>query len=108
MAACFQINLRDNVATALEELSPGLVSIYGESEAMTISVREPVASGHKLALKDIAEGEDIVKYGVVIGQATKNIQAGSWVHLQNMRSGYDSRSATLDHVTGAPSDTAYD
>lgn len=53
-------------------------------------------------------GEDIVKYGVVIGRATADIPAGSWVHLHVMRSVYDQRSSHLDVRTGAPKDTKYE
>ena len=64
--------------------------------------------GHKIALRDIAADERIVKYGVVIGKATKDIPAGSWVHLHVMCSIYDERSSHLDAVTGAPKDTRYE
>lgn len=50
----------------------------------------------------------IVKYGVVIGRATKDIPMGSWVHLHVMRSNYDERSSHLNVNTGAPEDTRYE
>ena len=86
----FQINREDNVATALTPLVPGPVELRGD------------------ALRDIRNGEDIVKYGVVIGRATADIPAGSWVHLHVMRSVYDQRSSHLDVRTGAPKDTKYE
>ena len=89
----FQINREDNVATALTPLVPGPVEL---------------PMGHKIALRDIRNGEDIVKYGVVIGRATADIPAGSWVHLHVMRSVYDQRSSHLDVRTGAPKDTKYE
>ena len=49
-----------------------------------------------------------MKYGVVIGCATKEIKMGQWVHLHNMKSLYDARSSSLDVVTGAPTDTHYE
>ena len=52
--------------------------------------------------------EMIVKYGVVIGRATKDIPMGSWVHLHVMRSNYDERSSHLNVNTGAPEDTRYE
>lgn len=42
-------------------------------------------TGHKLALCDINEGEDIIKYGFPIGAATKNIAEGESVHSHNMK-----------------------
>lgn len=106
--SAFQIDLRDNVATALEELSPGPVRLLGDTSAPSAEVAEKIPKGHKLALRDIAAGEDILKYGVVIGRATADIPAGSWVHLHVMRSNYDERSSHLDAVTGAPKDTRYE
>ena len=82
----FQIDLGDNVATALAG----------------------IPAGHKIALKDIGAGGHIVKYGVVIGRATADIPKGSWVHLHVMQSIYDERSSHLDVRTGAPKDTKYE
>ena len=64
--------------------------------------------GHKIARRNIARGEKIIKYGVPIGCAVRDIPAGTWVHLQNMRSLYDERSSHLDVNTGAPKDTKYE
>jgi len=44
---------------------------------------EPIRPGHKLALSGIRRGEPIVKYGQVIGFASRDIPAGSWVHVHN-------------------------
>ncbi|MGM9484341.1 galactarate dehydratase [Roseateles sp. NT4] len=43
-------------------------------------LRDKVPQGHKVALRDIAEGEVVLRYGVPIGYALKAIAAGSWVH----------------------------
>jgi len=42
--------------------------------------------GHKRALRDISEGEQIIKYGHPIGRAKCDIKAGEWVHSHNLRS----------------------
>jgi altronate dehydratase len=104
----FQINLDDNVATALTPLAKGAVTILGDAITPEVNAVEEVPVGHKIALRDIAEGEDITKYGVRIGRATTQIAAGSWVHLHVMRSVYDERSSHLDVKTGAPKDTRYE
>ena len=44
-----------------------------------------LADGHKYALRDIASGENIVKYGQPIGHATENIGAGDHVHTHNVK-----------------------
>ena len=46
-----------------------------------VEVRE---DGHKYALRDIAAGEDVVKYGMPIGHATKAIAKGEHVHVDNL------------------------
>jgi len=104
----FQIDLRDNVATALTPLSPGPVALRGDAGVAAVTAVAEIPVGHKIALRDIAAGEDILKYGVVIGRATAAIPAGSWVHLHVMRSVYDERSSHLDVKTGAPKDTRYE
>ena len=92
----FQINREDNVATALTPLVPGPVELRGDACAPEVEAATEVPMGHKIALRDIRNGEDIVKYG------------GSWVHLHVMRSVYDQRSSHLDVRTGAPKDTKYE
>jgi altronate dehydratase len=104
----FRIHLEDNVATALTPLAPGEVSILGDGAPERIACVEAVPNSHKIALRDIAEGEKIIKYGVPIGCATRAIPRGSWVHLHVMRSLYDERSSHLDINTGAPKDTKYE
>jgi altronate dehydratase len=104
----FQIDYSDNVATALEEIQPGPVTLRGDASEKKMTAVTAVPAGHKIAVRDIADQEDIVKYGVVIGRATQAIPKGSWVHLHNIRSIYDERSSHLDAVTGAPKDTRYE
>ena len=98
----FQIEQKDNVATALEGLMPG-DGCRTEAEAV-----QKIPKGHKIALQNIRAGEDVIKYGVRIARATKDIRAGEWVHLHNIRSVYDERSSHLDAMTGAPKDTRYE
>lgn len=64
----FQINREDNVATALTPLVPGPVELRGDACAPEVEAATEVPMGHKIALRDIRNGEDIVKYGVVIGR----------------------------------------
>ncbi|HVT13186.1 MAG TPA: UxaA family hydrolase [Fimbriimonadaceae bacterium] len=102
---CFKVHEGDNVATMLDEATPGALTILGQTQGLDL--REPVGLGHKIALRTIAAGEPILKFGVPIGHASIDIEAGAWVHLHNCRSNYDERSQTLDLHTGAATDTAY-
>lgn len=108
-SVAFQIDERDNVATALDPVTAGqTVTLTGEHGQPALTAVTDIPTGHKIALCDIAAGQDIVKYGVVIGRATADIPRGSWVHLHRMQSIYDERSGHLDVNTGAPKDTQYE
>lgn len=48
-----------------------------------VRLKEAISNGHKFALQDILKGENIIKYGEVIGQASCAIQKGSHVHIHN-------------------------
>ena len=48
-----------------------------------------IPAGHKYALSDIGCGETVIKYGQVIGRASRDIKAGEWVHTHNVRSHLD-------------------
>lgn len=49
-----------------------------------IEVLNFVRMGHKIALKNISEGEKILRYGHVIGYAKNHICAGKWVNETNI------------------------
>jgi altronate dehydratase small subunit len=105
----FCINSEDNVATLLDDARPGdIVRILGASKVSESSSRDAIMLGHKIALRNIAAGEPIVKFGVQIGRASCDIAAGEWVHLHNCTSNFDERSQTLDLHTGAATDTKYE
>ena len=80
----------DTVATALRPLPAGhtlhLTAVPGHTP-LTLTLPEPVALCHKFALRDIAEGEVVIKYGQAIGRASRAIGAGAHVHVHNLRSG---------------------
>ena len=74
---------RDNVATALRDIPAGA---YACAAAAAVAVPRTIRAGFKLALRPIAPGEKILKYGHVIGLATHAIAPGDLVHVHNMRS----------------------
>ncbi|MFO1487904.1 MAG: UxaA family hydrolase [Verrucomicrobiota bacterium] len=100
----FQIQPQDNVATLIDDAPAGVVEIFGAASG-EVFASEKITHGHKLAIRDIAKGEAVIKYGVRIGHATQAIPRGAWVHLHNMASDLDVRSGTLDLHSGAPTDT---
>lgn len=99
----FQIHDSDNVATLLDDASAGEVKILGAGQIPSL---EKISRGHKIALRDIAINDAVVKFGVRIGHATRPIQRGAWIHLHNLASDLDERSSTLDLHSGAPTDTS--
>lgn len=81
------INAKDNVATAVEAIASSAdVAINIEGETVSVHVTEAIPFGHKFAIKDIRQEAAIVKYGQVIGLATKNIKVGQYVHIHNLES----------------------
>lgn len=60
-----------------------------DNVGVTLTARGEIPAGHKIALRDIDEGEAVIKYGAVIGRATKPIHAGEWVHTHNLRTHLD-------------------
>jgi altronate dehydratase small subunit len=75
----------DNVATAVQVIEPNVAVIVDlAGEKVTIQVTEPIPFGHKFAIKDIAKGETIRKYGESIGAAIINIKTGQHVHVHNI------------------------
>lgn len=79
--ALIQINPLDNVAVALQDLPAGLtVSVSGR----TCRTAEPIPFGHKMALADIQQSADVIKYGAPIGRTTASVQAGQWLHSHNV------------------------
>lgn len=104
----FQIDRKDNVATALTEIPVGRFALLGEVVETDMQAVDKVSIGHKVALCDISQNEMIIKYGIPIGKATIAIKKGQWVHLHNMCSNYDERSSHLDTYTGVPTDIDYE
>ena len=104
----FQVNVSDNVATLLVPAQLGPVTVRGPVEERHIIAREAIEHGHKIAITSIAIGENIIKFGVVIGVATCPIHQGDWVHLHNCRSRLDERSKAFDVHTGVPEDVTYE
>ncbi len=72
----------DNVAVAARPIPRGFVLQLDET---SIEVRDAIGLGHKVALVDIAVGEPVLKYGQIIGFASKAIAAGSHVHVHNLK-----------------------
>ena len=79
--AVIHLHPSDNIAIARVSLSPGQELRLG---GLAITVEDPIAAGHKVALRAIPAGENIVRYGQVMGKARIRIEAGRHVHTHNV------------------------
>ncbi len=81
-------NEGDAVAVAVQDVAPGEgEAVYMDSDrAVTIRATEAIPLGHKVALVDLEEGDEVIEYGVRIGVTRQPIQAGQHVHVHNIRS----------------------
>jgi len=77
MPEFIRINPKDNVAVALRAIPAGTVF-----DGITAAADIP--QGHKMALRSVHSGEQVMKYGFSIGHATCDIAPGDWVHTHNM------------------------
>ena len=82
MKRYLKINQDDDVAIALDDLAKGEVI---EVDGSSVTLVEDIAKGHKVALRPIAEGENVIKYGYPIGHATAPIAEGAWIHSHNIK-----------------------
>jgi altronate dehydratase small subunit len=81
------MNIKDNVATCLSDLKVGeVLDITVETSRKKIALKEDIPFGHKFALTSIKSGQEIIKYGEVIGVASRAIKAGQHVHVHNIES----------------------
>ena len=77
-----KINPADNVAVAIAPLSAGeKINVDGQE----ITLNEDIPAGHKFALKNLAEGENVIKYGYPIGHAREARRQGDWMNEHNIQ-----------------------
>ncbi|QSO51542.1 altronate dehydratase [Alicyclobacillus curvatus] len=77
-----ELHCDDNVGVALADLMPGdVIKVRGGE----ITVTDTIPTGHKMALTDIAQGQNVVKYGYPIGHVVTPVVRGGWVHSHNLK-----------------------
>lgn len=78
----------DHVAVAVRDVPPGDVRVaYLDSDdRQTLHATDQIPFGHKMALADLAEGAEVVEYGVRVGITTQPVRRGQLVHTHNIRS----------------------
>lgn len=77
-----RINPADSVVVCLEPRKKGdVIDIDGRQ----VVVNQDTPAGHKILIKNTAQGENIIKYGYPIGHAKEDLKAGDWVNEENLK-----------------------
>ncbi|MFU8853668.1 UxaA family hydrolase [Micromonospora sp. SL1-18] len=76
------------MAVAVKDVEPGQahVGYLDDSAPAAIDVTASIPLGHKVALRAVAAGDDVIEYGLRIGIASADISKGDYVHTHNVRS----------------------
>lgn len=81
-----KINDNDNVVVALNAIPAGeSICVETEGREKKITALEEIPAGHKMAICDIPQGGEVVKYGFRIGNAKEDVKAGAWIHTHNIK-----------------------
>ena len=92
LATYLKINPADSVVVCLTAKKKGdIIDVDGKQ----IILAEDTPAGHKVLIKDVCEGENIIKYGYPIGHARKDMKAGEWVNENNLKTNL---SGTLEYT----------
>ncbi|MFY8254598.1 MAG: UxaA family hydrolase [Candidatus Planktophila sp.] len=75
------LDARDNIAVCLADLAEGDVV---QQDDITITVKNKIPRGHKIATREIAKNDGIIKYGERMGHAVAPIAIGEHVHVHNI------------------------
>lgn len=92
LATYLKINPADSVVVCLQPKKKGeIITVDGK----TIVLNQDTPAGHKVLIKDVQEGENIIKYGYPIGHARQDLKAGDWVNENNLKTNL---SGTLEYT----------
>ena len=80
---------KDNVAVVVVEGIKANMALKGwimdEDRMIDITAKQDIPIGHKVALKDMAVGDTVLKYGIDMGKVVAPIKAGEHAHVQNIK-----------------------
>ncbi len=95
-----KINPADNVAVDINALSAGTaLNVDGEE----ITLVADIPAGHKFALRDIAEGENVIKYGFPIGHARHAVSCGAFLDHNDINTNLEGQLDYSDIAIDNPS-----
>ena len=75
------LNPADNIAICLTDMQAGQELAQ---DNLTLTFKQSIPRGHKVATADVKKGDGIIKYGERMGHATKDITRGEHVHTHNV------------------------
>ncbi len=82
MPQAIHISPIDNVVVALHPIAKGELV---ETDGLSVRALDDIPQGHKMAVKPIKAGENVIKYGFAIGHATEDAAPGRWMHTHNIK-----------------------
>ena len=91
-ATFLKINPADSVVVCLQAKKKGDVM---EIDGQRVVLNQDTPAGHKVLIRDVSEGENIIKYGYPIGHARQDLKAGDWVNENNLKTNL---SGTLEYT----------
>lgn len=59
--------------------------IMDQDRTLECEVRDAIPIGHKLAIRDLREGDSVIKYSVDIGRVVTPIRMGEHLHVHNVK-----------------------
>ena len=85
MRKLVQLSEADNVAIAIIDLhKQDIVELNG----CDLKLCDHIPTGHKVAIREIATGDKVIRCAMPIGSATANIPVGALAHVHNLKSDY--------------------
>ncbi len=80
---------KDNVAVVVVEgVTAGMAMtgwIMDEDRMIGVQAQQDIPIGHKVALKDMAVGDTVWKYGIDMGKVVAPVQTGQHAHVHNIK-----------------------
>ena len=80
-----QLSAHDNVLIVCQDIKAGEILRHNNIDYV---IEKSISIGHKIAVRDIVMGENIIKFNIPIGSAISNIKKGAHVHVHNIKSDF--------------------
>lgn len=76
---------QDHVVMVIKPVLKGETICWRDSQGIhAVTAKEDIPKYHKAAVRELKKGEDVLKYGEIIGHALSDIHEGEWVHTHNL------------------------